>query len=127
MLDPSSQNSHRNGHPWGSQGNLVLGIISYLNRYSARLEDLAAPLRELHLSTESTLAVYPAKCILSNQKGKHQDSSVLYFDPQARQYMHSDASHKGLWTILLHEGQPVTYVSYMFHLSSTKFIYIFNS
>lgn len=87
-------------------------MVNYLKRYSAKLTRLFEPLRPL-----------PREEIEWTWDSSHQDTFdaikeelsrmpvLAYLDRKAEHVIQTDASMKGLGTVLLQEGKPVIYVS----------------
>ena len=69
-----------------------LGMINYLNRYSALSAHLAAPLQQLKME-------------ISNMK------ALPYFNVNADTTLYMDASKKGLGACLIQNGKVVCYAS----------------
>ena len=89
-----------------------LGMINYLNRYSALSAHLAAPLSSL---THQATDYKPGKVYLENfQRLKMEISNVStlpYFNVNAETTLQTDASKKGLGACLIQNGKVVCYVS----------------
>ena len=89
-----------------------LGMINYLNRYSALSAHLAAPLRAL---THQATYYKPDKVHLENfQQLKMEISNVKalpYFNINAETTLQMDASKKGLEACLIQNGKVVCYAS----------------
>ena len=89
-----------------------LGMINYLNRYSALSAHLAAPLSAL---THQVTDYKPGKVHLENfQQLKMEISNVkalLYFNINAETTLQTDASKKGLGACLIQNGKVVCYAS----------------
>ena len=89
-----------------------LGMINYLNRYSALSAHLAAPLT---LLTHQATDYKPGKVHLENfQRLKMEISNVralLYFNINAETTLQMDASKKGLGACLIQNGKVACYVS----------------
>ena len=96
------------------QGNyeIFLGMINYLNRYSALSAHLAAPLSSL---THQATDYKPGKVHLENfQQLKMEISNVKalpYFNTSAETTLQMDASKKGLGACLIQNGKVVCYAS----------------
>ena len=89
-----------------------LGMINYLNRYSALSAHLAAPLSALiHQATDYKPGEVhfenfnQLKVEISNMK------ALLYFDINAKTTLQTDASKKGLGTCLIQKGKVICYAS----------------
>ena len=89
-----------------------LGMINYLNRYSALSAHLAAPLSSL---THQATDYKPGKTHLENfQQLKMEISNMKalpYFDTSAETTLQMDASKKGLGACLIQNGKVVCYAS----------------
>ena len=89
-----------------------LGMINYLNRYSALCAHLAAPLSSL---THQATDYKPGKTHLENfQQLKMEISNMKalpYFDTSAETTLQMDASKKGLGACLIQNGKVVCYAS----------------
>ena len=89
-----------------------LGMINYLNRYSALSAHLAAPLSSL---TYQATDYKPGKTHLENfQQLKMEISNMKalpYFDTSAETTLQMDASKKGLGACLIQNGKVVCYAS----------------
>ena len=89
-----------------------LGIINYLNRYSAPSAHLAAPLSAL---THQATDYKPGKMHFKNfnqLKVEISNMKVLpYFDVNAETTLQMDASKKGLRACLIQKGKVVCYAS----------------
>ena len=90
-----------------------LGMINYLNRYSALSAHLAAPLSSL---THQMTDYKPGKVHLENfQWLKMEISNVRalpYFNVNAETTLQTDASKKGLGVCLIQNGKVVCYASW---------------
>ena len=85
-----------------------IGMVNYLSKYSARLSELAEPVRELAKDKE------PFNCGSKHQEAfnwiKKEIAGALilaYYNPIKQMTLQTDASSKGLDACLLHEGKPV--------------------
>ena len=89
-----------------------LGMINYLNRYSALSAHLAAPLSSL---THQAADYKPEKTNMENfQRLKMEISNTKalpYFDTSAETTLQTDASKKGLGACLIQNGKVVCYAS----------------
>ena len=89
-----------------------LGMINYLNRYSALSAHLVAPLSAL---THQATDYKPGKVHVENfQQLKMEISNVkalLYFNINAETTLQTDASKKGLGACLIQNGKVVCYAS----------------
>ena len=89
-----------------------LGMINYLNRYSALSAHLAAPLSSL---THQATDYKPEKTHMENfQRLKKEISNMEalpYFNTSAETTLQTDASKKGLGACLMQNGKVVCYAS----------------
>ena len=89
-----------------------LGMINYLNRYSALSAHLAAPLSSL---THQATDYKPGKTHMENfQRLKMEISKMKalpYFDTSTETTLQTDASKKGLGACLIQNGKVVCYAS----------------
>ena len=89
-----------------------LGLVKYLNRFSANLAQIAEPLQRLckkdtvyAWESQQQQAFEAIKVVITT-------APVLpYFDKNKKHYIQTDASLKGLGTVLLQDGHPVVYAS----------------
>ena len=89
-----------------------LGMINYLNRYSALSAHLAAPLSAF---THQATDYKPGKTHFENFNRLKMEISNMkalpYFDVNAETTLQMDASKKGLGACLIQKGKVVCYVS----------------
>ena len=89
-----------------------LGMINYLNRYSALSAHLAAPLSAL---THQATDYKPGKVHHENFNQLKMEISNMkalpYFDVNAETTLQMDASKKGLGACLIQKGKVVCYAS----------------
>ena len=89
-----------------------LGMINYLNRYSALSTHLAAPLSTL---THQATDYKPGKVHLENFQWLKMEISNMkalpYFNINAEKTLQMDATKKGLGTCLIKNGKVVCYAS----------------
>ena len=91
----------------------LLGMIAYLQKFTPRLSEASAPLRNLvkkdvNFRWDET---EHGKC-LSEIKHMLSEPPVLrYFDPRGKTTVQCDASEFGLGACLLTDGQPVSFAS----------------
>ena len=89
-----------------------LGMINYLNRYSALSAHLAAPLSAL---THQATDYKPEKVHFENFNRLKVEISnmraLLYFDVNAETILQMDASKKGLRACLIQKGKVICYAS----------------
>lgn len=89
-----------------------LGLVNYLSRFSPRLAEATAPLREL--CKKQTVFVWESsqQQAFDTIKELITNTPVLaYFDKTKSSVIQSDASRKGLGAVLLQDGKPVIYAS----------------
>ena len=89
-----------------------LGMINYLNRYSALSAHLTAPLSAL---THQATDYKPGKAHFENFKQHKMEISNMkalpYFDVNAETTLQMDASKKGLRACLIQKGKVICYAS----------------
>ena len=89
-----------------------LGMINYLNRYSALSAHLAAPLSAL---THQALDYKPGKVHFENFNRLKVEifnmKALPYFDVNAETTLQMDASKKGLGACLIQKGKVICYAS----------------
>ena len=89
-----------------------LGMINYLNRYSALSAHLTAPLSAL---TQQTLDYKPSKMHYENFNRLKMEVSNMralpYFDVNVETTLQMDASKKELGTCLIQKGKVICYAS----------------
>ena len=92
----------------------VLGMINYLSKFSSKLTDVTAPLRELlkkenefQWEQQQESSFQCAKDLLTQEPGP----VLAYFDETKEVVLQVDASQSGLGAALLQEGKPVAYAS----------------
>ena len=89
-----------------------LGMVNYLNRYSALSAHLAASLSAL---THQAVDYKPGKVHFENfNRLKLEISNVktlLYFDVNEDTTLHTDVSKKGLGACLIQKGKVICYAS----------------
>ena len=87
-----------------------LGMINYLNRYSALSAHLAAPLSAL---THQAMDYEPGKVHFENFNRLKMEVSNMralpYFDVNAETNLQMDASKKGLCACLIQKGKVICY------------------
>ena len=89
-----------------------LGLVNYLNRFSPRLAELTAPLREL--CKKGVIFSWESSQQEAFEAIKAEITSVpvlAFFDKDKTSIIQSDASKKGLGAVLLQDGKPVFYAS----------------
>ena len=89
-----------------------LGLVNYLNRFSPRLAELSEPLRQIcrqNVEFELNETVHDA---FSRTKVEISKNVTLpYFNPNSSTTLQTDASKKGLGTVLLQNSKPVMFAS----------------
>ena len=89
-----------------------LGMVNYLNRYSALSTHLTAPLSTL---THQAVDYKPSKVHYENFNRLKMEVSnmraLTYFDVNAETTLQTDASKKGLGTCIIQKGKVVCYAS----------------
>ena len=89
-----------------------LGMINYLNRYSALNAHLTAPLSAL---THQAMDYKPGNVHFENFNRLKMEVSNMrtlpYFDVKAETTLQMDASKKGLGACLIQKGKVICYVS----------------
>ena len=89
-----------------------LGMVNYLNRYSALSAHLAAP---LHALTHQAVDYKPGKVHYENFNRLKMEVSNMrvlpYFDVNADTTLQMDASKKGLGACIIQKGKVVCYAS----------------
>ena len=89
-----------------------LGVVNYLNRYSALCAHLTAPLSAL---THQAMNYKPSKVHYENFTRLKMEVSNMralpYFDVNAETTLQMDASKKGLGTCIIQKGKVVCYTS----------------
>ena len=89
-----------------------LGMINYLNRYSALSAHLTAPLSAL---THHTIDYKPGKVHFENFLRLKLEISIMkalpYFDVNAETTLQTDASKQGLGAFLIQKGKVICYAS----------------
>ena len=89
-----------------------LGLVNYLNRFSGKLADLSAPLRELCKQDVIYTWGSPQQKAFEAIKKEITNAPILaYFDKDKKSIIQADASKKGLGAVLLQDGKPVVYAS----------------
>ena len=113
-LDPKKIEAlnHMEFPPYKETMRSFLGMINYLNRYSALSAHLTAPLSAL---THKAMDYKPGKVHFENFNGLKVEISNMkalpYFDVNAETTLQTDASKKGLGTCLIQKGKVICYAS----------------
>ena len=89
-----------------------LGLVKYLTRHSRRLATLSAPVRDLpKKDTAYSWGPEHNRAFTMVKKEVSSLGALSYYDLHAETVIETDASPKGLGTVLLQYGQPVCYAS----------------
>ena len=89
-----------------------LGLVNYLNRFSAHLAELSEPLRQIcrqNVEFELTESVCVAFSLTKEEISKNV--TLPYFNPNCSTTLQTDASKKGLGAVLLQNSKPVMFTS----------------
>ena len=90
----------------------ILGMVNYLNRYSALSAHLAAPLNAL---THQAVDYKPSKMHYENFNRLMMEVSNMralpYFDVNAETTLQMDVSKKGIGVCIIQKGKVVCYAS----------------
>ena len=90
----------------------LLGMANYLSRYLPKLADIYEPVRELTRPNNAWECSDKQERALREIKQAISTAPVLrYFDTTKLTLMQCDASSLGLGTVLLQDGQPISYAS----------------
>lgn len=112
--DPCKLDAIRQMSPPQTKAELqsFLGLVNYMKRYSAKLTELSAPLREILKADHGWMWESSQQKSFEQIKAEITSAPVLaYYDPDAVHVIQTDASSKGVGAVLLQEGRPITYVS----------------
>ena len=89
-----------------------LGLVKYLNRFSANLAKIAEPLQRLFKKdtvyaweSQQQEAFEAIKVVITTAP------VLAYFDKNRKHYIQTDASLKGIGAVPLQDGHPVVYAS----------------
>ena len=89
-----------------------LGLVKYLNRFSANLVQIAEPPQRL--CKKDTVYAWESQQQEAFKAIKVVITTALvlaYFNKDKEHYIHTDESLKGLGAVLLQDGHPVVYAS----------------
>ena len=89
-----------------------IGMINYLSKFSARLSELALPIRELakdKVAFNWGLEHQAAFKLVKNEK--ISTPILAYYDPKKTTVLQTDASINGLGAHLLQDEKPVYFTS----------------
>ena len=92
-----------------------LGVVKYLNRFSANFVQIAEPLQRL--CKKDTVFAWESQQQEAFEAIKVVITTALvlaYFNKDKKHYKQTDASLKGLGAVLLQDGHPVVYTSRSF-------------
>ena len=89
-----------------------LGLVNYLNCLSPHLAELSDPLRQICRKSEEFQLTEAVHVAFSRTKEEISKNVTLpYFNPNSSTTLQTDASKKGLGSILLQNSKPVMFVS----------------
>ena len=89
-----------------------IGMVNYLSKFSARLSELAEPIRELSKDKMPFNGGPGHQEAFKQMKKEIVIAPILtYYNPKKETILQTDASIKGLGTCLLQEQRPVYFVS----------------
>ena len=89
-----------------------LGLVNYLNRFSPRLAELSELLRQIRRQNMEFELNQAVPVALSRTKEEISKNTTLpYFNPVSSTTLQTDASKKGLGTVLLQNSKPVMFAS----------------
>ena len=89
-----------------------LGLVNYLNRFSPRLAELSEPLRQIcRQNVEFELTESGHVAFSRTKEEILRNITLPYFNPNCSTTLQTDASKKGLGTVLLQNSKPVMFVS----------------
>ncbi|XP_022806614.1 uncharacterized protein K02A2.6-like [Stylophora pistillata] len=91
----------------------VLGMINYVQEFTANLADLAKPLRDL-VKTDNKFIwdkEVHGQCLDQVKQALTQAPVLKIFDPQKKTVLQCDASMSGLGACLIKDEHPVAYAS----------------
>ena len=88
-----------------------LGLVNYLNRFSPCLAELSEPIRQIcRQNVEFELT---AVCVAFSRTKEEISKNITlpYFNPNSSTTLQTDASKKGLGSVLLQNSKPVIFAS----------------
>ena len=89
-----------------------IGMVNYLSKFSARLSEIAEPMRELAKDKVPINWGPEHQSAFTQMKTEIASTSILaYSNPKKETVLQTDASIKSLGTCLLHEEKPVYFAS----------------
>ena len=90
-----------------------LGLVNYLNRFSPHLAELSDLLRQICRKSEEFQLTETVHVAFSRTKEEISKMSHFnpYFNPNSSMTLQTDASKKGLGTVLLQNSKPVMFES----------------
>ena len=89
-----------------------IGIINYLSTFSARLSEIAEPIRELAKDKVPFNLGPEHQSAFTQMKKQIASISILaYYNPKKQTVLKTDANTKGLGACLLQEEKPVYFAS----------------
>ena len=90
----------------------LLGFVNYLSKFLPKLSEVSAPLRELTTEhTEFTWASQHDEALATIQQLVIQHPVLKFYNIEEDVTIQTDASDKGLGTVLLQNGKPVAFSS----------------
>ena len=94
------------------QVQYFIGMINYLSKFSARLSELAEPIRELCKDKVQFNWGPEHQDVFKLMKREIATTPILaYFNPRKQTVLQTDASIKGLGACLLQDQKPVCFAS----------------
>ena len=89
-----------------------IGMINYLSKFSARLSEIAKPIRELVKDKVPFNWGPEHQSTFTQMKQEIVSAPILaYYNPKRQTVLQTDASIKGLGACLLQEEKPVYFAS----------------
>ena len=102
-----------------------IGMATYLSKFTARLSELAQPLRELtRKNAPFQWGPEHDQAYASIKKEITSAPILAYYDPKKPTTLQTDASLKGLGAVLLQEGHPVYFASKALHDAEQGYVAI---